>query len=792
MRPLHRKLLRDVWQSRGTLAIVVMIIAIGTSSLVGLGSAHRILGLSQAEYYRQCHFADFWINVKKAPLTEVERIARMPEILEVQGRVVFDVLVDLPEQNQPITGRLLSTPVRNADRALNGIHLVSGSGFSDDRDEEVIISDTFAEAHDLQLGDRIHIILNRRREAFVIVGTAISPEYVYMVRGPGDLVPDKEHFGVFYIKQDYARDVLGFRDAFNELTGRVTAGSEDQLDTLLEKIDRSLSPYGVLETVPRERQASHRFLSDEIAGLWATATVMPLIFLAVAALVLNIIMIRLAQRQRTTIGTLKAMGYSNRQILGHYLSFGVVIGILGGLIGCGLGLLMALGMIEMYKLFFQFPHFVFRVYPDLLGIGILVSVVFAVFGTVRGVLEVLRLAPAEAMRPKPPERGGRIFLERFPLLWKCFDFHTQMALRNVFRNRIRTLTGVISTALSISLIFMSLVLYDSFLYMIDYQFEQVAHSDVDVGLREEKSIAALWEIRQLPGVDYAEPILGLRCDMAHGRHHRRVSITGLASGHRLTTPMQSGGKPIEIPSQGIVLSKKLAELLDAHIGDTLEVTPVRGYRVTKRVPVASIVESFLGMDCYADQKYLSGVVGEAYAVNSVQLSVNPAQMQEFFKAVKRRPNIQGVSVREDAKENIQKTVIDTSGFSIGIMVCLAGAIAFGSTLNNSLVEIGDRMSEISTLRVLGYRPYQVAGLLMRQTIATFLVGLILAFPLGYAMVHGLASAYDSELYRIPVIIRPMVAVNTIVLSVLFVAIAELIVYRQITKLDWLEGVKVKE
>jgi putative ABC transport system permease protein len=151
VRALHRKLIRDLLGSAGTLLSVVAIIAIGTGSFIGLGSAQRILEASQEAYYREYRFADFWVDVKKAPLSAVERIAEFPEIASLDARVVFDVILDVEGEVRPLTGRLISTPARRFDRTLNGICLIRGSGFSDDRNEEVILSEAFARAHDLEI-----------------------------------------------------------------------------------------------------------------------------------------------------------------------------------------------------------------------------------------------------------------------------------------------------------------------------------------------------------------------------------------------------------------------------------------------------------------------------------------------------------------------------------------------------------------------------------------------------------------------------------------------------------------
>ncbi len=793
MSALNRKLIRDLFGTWGTLATIVAIIAVGTGSFVGLGSAHRILSASQAAYYRDYRFGDFWIDVKRAPISAVDRLAEFPGVSAVAGRIVFDVIVDLPEEIRPISGRLLSVPEEGFDRSINGLCLVQGSGFSGRRNEEVILSESFAQAHGLRPGDRVHLILNRKRESFLIVGTAISPEYVYLVRGEGDIIPDPEHFGVFYVKDRYAREVLDFKDACNQVVGRVLlSDGNGDIELLLDRMERVLEPYGVLATTPRERQASHRFLSDEIHGLVVSATVMPTIFLVVAALVLNVVLSRLAERQRVVIGTLKAIGYTDVRVFVHFLKLGVVIGVAGGIAGGGLGIAMAAGMIEMYKEFYDFPTFLFRPHPDLLAVGMVLSVLFAVLGAAKGVWAVLRLQPAEAMHSKPPERGGAIILERIPGLWQRLGFRSQMALRTMFRNRTRTLTGVASSALSVALIFAALVMYDSAFYLIDFQFKQVAHSDVDIGMREEKSVAALLEGRELPGVDYAEPSLGVVCELRNGRRARRIGIVGLSESHRLTTPVQTDGSPIVIPPSGLVVSGKLAEVLDVKAGDTLELTPVRGRRDTRFVRVASVVGGYLGMECYGDIRYLSGIVGEAQAVNSIQLAVDPAATAAFYQAVKVLPNAQGLSVRNDTKASLEETFVHTLVVSLGIMIIFAGVIAFGTMLNTAMIEIGDRIREISTFRVLGYRPGHVSGIFLRENLATFTAGLVLAFPLGYALLIAMAQAYDSELFRMPVFIRPAAVVLTVVIAGFFVAAVQWCVHRQIRKLDWLAGIQVKE
>lgn len=790
MRALNRKLLRELWRNAGSLALVILIISIGVGCFIGLGTAIRVLSSSQADYYREYRFADFWIELKKAPLTAVDQVARLPGVDRVEGRIVFDVILDVPGEVQPLTGRLISVPPQRLDQVLNGLCLIRGSTFSDDRDEEVILSEAFAREHGLGPGDRIGLIVNRKQESFIIAGTAISPEYVYMIRGEGDFLPDPRHFGILYVKEDFARDVLDFQDACNQIVGRFTHGAAEEF--VLRRIERELDPYGVYAATPRERQASHRVLTDEIVQQKNASTFIPAIFLAVAALVLNVLMSRLAERQRTVIGTLKALGYASRAVLWHFVSFGLAVGLIGGVIGDALGIIVARGMVRLYAAIFQFPQFDFQIQPDLLVAGLLISVAFAAGGTLRGVWKVLRLHPAEAMRQRPPEHGGAIFLERWPWLWRRLGFRTHMALRGLLRHPVRTFTGMLSTGLATGIMFLSLTLLGSIWFLLDYQLEYVLTSDVDIGMRDPQSAAALLEARALPGVEYAEPIFGVTADLRNGRYSRRLGILGLSPGHRLTTPMQRDRTPVEIPPEGVVMTVKLAEILDLRVGDRFELTPVRGRRETVAVRLAGVVDSYLGLDCYADQAYLSRIVGEPLAVSSVQMRIDPAREDDLYRAIKQLPNAQGLSVRANSKAIVEETLINVIARVHSVLIFFAGVIAFGSILNSALVELGDRVREVSTLRVLGYAPREVAAIFYRQTAVVFSCGLLLGFPIGYALVQLVVANMPAELVRLPITIRPATIAIGVALPSIFVLAAQFVIYRQIRRLDWLEGIKVKE
>jgi len=789
---LDRKLLRELRASWLLLTAIISIIAVGVACYVSMGAAYHNLTEAKRRYYRQCRMADFWVDLKKVPLAELDALAELPGVAAIRPRIGFYATVDLEHVTKPLNGMVLSLPARR-EAVINDVVLRRGGYFTDRRENEVIVNEAFAARHGLKPGDWIRLVLNNRRQELFIVGTAISSEFVYLLQ-PGSLAPDAEHFGVFYLKQTYAEDVFDFDGAANQIVGRLDPQVRPDPTELLAGAERLLSPYGVFSTTPLGDQVSNKFLSQEIEGLKVFAVIMPCIFLAVAAMVLNVLLRRLAEQQRTVVGTLKALGYSDRQVFVHFLKFGLAVGLAGGLVGCGAGHWLAEGLTYMYRQVYEFPELVNRFYPELLLIAVGISLGCAVLGSLQGTRAVLRLKPAEAMRPKPPKKGGAVLLERVGWFWSRLSSGWRMVVRGVIRSRMRTIAGVFAAAMGSAILVNGFMMMDAARYLVDYQFKWILRSDVDLALKDERTEDALREAARLPGVDWAEPILNVSCTFQNGPFRRKGAITGIAPDARLTVPRDLEAAPIPVPSTGLVMSRKLAEVLHLKRGDLVTVRPTKGLRRERQVPVLQISDSFFGMAVYADIHYLSRLVHEELALSGVQLTTdrNPAHIDALYRELKRMPALQGVSARRDMIANLEKILVEQMGILITAFVLFAGVVFFGSILNASLISLSERQREVATLRVLGYGPWQVGSLLLRESMIVTLVGTFLGMPIGYGLSVLTAMAYDTELFRFPVIATPGTWIWTLALAVLFGLSAHAVVQIVVHRMDWLEALQAKE
>jgi putative ABC transport system permease protein len=576
--------------------------------------------------------------------------------------------------------------------------------------------------------------------------------------------------------------------------GRLSPELEGRSDDTLHRAETLLDSYGVFSTTPLSLQASNQFLTNEINGLGAISAVVPTIFLAVAALVLNVLITRLARQQRVVIGTLKALGYGSGQIFTHFLKFGLTVGIGGGVAGAILGYAASAGMTEVYRRFFEFPELISLLHWNTFAVGMAVSLVCSVAGSAHGAYAMLQLQPAEAMRPEPPARGGAIFLERLTVLWRALSAPWRLALRSVVRHRIRSAAAVFAAMMGAGLLVTGFLMVEAQEYFLDFQFHRTLRSDIDLVFQGTQGRDALEEVRRLPGVDYAEPQLIVACTFEHGAYRRKDAVIGLLPEARLTIPHDVAGRPIEMPESGLVLTRRMAQILHVGPGGLVKITPVQGERRTREATVARIADSYMGLTAYADIHYLSRLLGEEFAVSGAQLQTHtdPDELRLLNHELKQLPGVESISNRRDLVANITRTLLQNQFVFIGVLVAFAGVIFFGSIVNASMVNLAERQREVATFRALGYSQWSIGAMFLRESMITNMIGSVLGLPMGFFLMWLTAWAYENDLMRLPVVAAPWVWNATLGLAVLFALLAHGVVQWRINTMNYLEALKVKE
>ena len=408
----------------------------------------------------------------------------------------MDVILDVPGLAEPAVGRLVSIPGRRSPM-LNDLFLRRGRWVEPGADGEVIASEAFVTANKLDLGESVQAVINGRWKRLTIVGIALSPEYIYEIRGGGSVFPDNRRFGVLWMDREVLGPAFNMDGAFNDVALITAPGAN--LDEIIVRVDLALATYGGLGAYAREDQLSHSFISDEIAQNRITSNVVPAIFLGVAAFLVHIVLSRLVKTQRMQIAIVKAFGYSNFMVGLHYLELAMV-SVLGGIaLGAAVGWYFGLKLTALYADFYRFPLLEYKISPVILVQAGLITLAAATLGAVGAVRAAVSLPPAEAMRPEPPARYRLGFFERFRVAKKLSPA-MRMIVRNLERRPVRAAVSIFAICCSVSILVIEFGLFDSLGRMIDIQFRNVQREDVMVILNEPRSFRVREELARLPGV----------------------------------------------------------------------------------------------------------------------------------------------------------------------------------------------------------------------------------------------------------------------------------------------------
>ncbi len=788
MRATDKKLLRDLWHMRGQMIAIALVVACGIASFVSMLSAYESLKLSQTTYYEQYHFAQVFAQLKRAPESLKPQIEEISGVAQVQTRVIADVSLDIPGRGEPATGRLISIPERQMP-ILNDLFIRRGRYIQPDRDDEVLISENFAKAHRLDLGDRIGAIINGRWQKLQIVGIALSPEYVYAIQGTGDIFPDNQRFGVFWMGREALGTAFNMDGAFNDVTltlmrGAIEADVIFRLDQLLERY----SGFGAYE---RKDQLSNRFLSEEITQLQGTATIVPSIFLGIAAFLLHILLSRLIATQRDQIAVLKAFGYSNLNIGWHYLKFVLAIVFIGAALGTALGLWFGSAVTHNYARFFSFPVLRYEV-----GIGsvmgaILISGGAAVIGAFMAVQKAISLPPAEAMRPEPPAHFRPTIIERMGFQYLLSPVG-RMILRNLERKPVQAILSTIGIALAVGMLVVGRYTTDAMQHMIDVQFRNVQREDVTIVFNEPRPSRVRYEITHLPGVLRAEPFRNVAAKLRFEHRTYRIGLTGLEPGGELRRLVDRKLHTVYLPPNGVVLTTKLAEILGVTPGDVLTVEVLEGERPTRTVPVAGLVDELIGVAAYMDIHALNRLMREGGTVSGAYLAADSLQIDKLYSLLKRTPAVTGVSVRKMAIARFQETIAGSLGIFTTVIVIFACVIAFGVIYNAARIALSERSRELATLRVIGFTQAEIAIILLGEQALLTLAAIPLGFAIGFGVCALMSFAYNSELYRFPLIVTRATYAFAFIFVTIAAVVSGLMVRRQLAHLDLVAVLKTRE
>jgi putative ABC transport system permease protein len=784
---LNRKLLRDLWAMKAQAFAIAMVVAAGVAMYVMYLSNFESLRETRRVYYDRQRFGDVFAGLKRAPMRVANEIAAIPGVSAFEARVVANVTLDLEQIDEPATGRLVSIP---ADRRpqVNDLYLRRGRWIAPGRPDEVLASEGFVTAHGLEPGAQIPAVINGRLRRLTIVGVALSPEYVYTI-SPGELVPDDERFGVFWIDQQALAAAFDMEGGFNDITLRLEPGVQSA--EVISRLDRILEPYGGLGAIPRALQISHWTVENELTQLQTFGFLLPLIFLMVAAFILNVALTRALALQRPQIAALKALGYGNRAIGWHYFKLALLIGATGVVIGIAGGGSLGAMLIDLYNIYFRFPVLIFRVPGNVIAGATVMTLSAAGLGAFGAVRRAVRVPPAEAMRPEVPVRYRRTFLET-PLVARHLGTAGRMVLRNVMRHPVRAAASIFGIGFAVAILMIGFVFTDAMERLIQTQFWDAERQDVTVNFVEPRSASAQYALARLPGVIAVEPQRIVAARIRAGHRERYLAITGVPEAPRFKRIVGRNGEAVRLPPAGVVLSQMLAGVLDVSPGDTVTLDVLEGYRPTRTVEVTGLVDDMLGLSAYMDIDALHEMMREGDVSTGALLLVDVTREKELSAALKETPTVAGTGFKRAVLKSFREIMAANMNLTIFINVLFASIIAFGVVYNAARISLSERSRELASLRVLGFTRAEISLILMGELALVTLAALPVGGVFGYILAAGMVQSIDSEVFRFPLYVSRQAVALAFLGIIVAATISGLIVRRRLDQLDLVAVLKIRE
>ncbi len=782
---LDVKLLRDLRALKSQAIAVALVMACGLAMMIMTRSLILSLTSTRDAYYEQNRFAHVFAQLKRAPNAVRDQLAAIPGVATVQTGIAIRAALDVPGLPEPAVGFINSLPER-APIVLNLPYLRAGRlPLGRTTRGEIAAGEAFAEAHGLKPGAKISAILNGAKQTFTITGIALSPEFIFE-SPPGAALPDNKTYGVFWMPYRELATAFQLYGAFNNVALSLAPGASE--GDVVAAVDRVLAPYGGRGAYGRDNHPSHRRVDDEIRVLQGLSIAFPVVFLGVAAFMVNSVMSRQVTLQREQIAMLKACGFSNAQVGAHYFKFALAIVVLGIGLGTAGGIFLGGKLVIMYHLFFRFPQLDFMLDTRVLVAAAAVSALAAFVGVAGAVRRAVRLPPAEAMRPEAPASYRPALAERFGAARWC-SASLRMALRNIERRPVRSGLTCLALALATAILIVPNTFRDGIDYVLDFQWDIVQRQTVTLSLVEPQAGRAIADFRHLPGVVLAEPFRFVTVELRAGPITRRLLLQGLPERGTLSRVIDAEPTQLTLPERGLVISTKLAEILDVRVGDTVVAKVLEGEERELTVPIVALAQDFAGTAAYMERHALNRLLLEGDRISGAHIVVSSDRWNDFLHAVKNTPRAAGCVIKDSIREGFRKTTGESIGLLQKMYMMFATIVAFGIIYNSARISLSERARELATLRVLGFTRGEVGAVLVGELVLLTIVALPIGLVLGSGFARGIISSVNTETVRLPLVLTPANYAFAVLVVAVASALSALFAARKLADIDLVSALK---
>ena len=747
---LSKKMLRDININKTQFISIFLMAFLGVFAFCGVCSEYYGLEQTSNDFYTDTNLADGWIyntTITDEALNEINNFSTNSERqLIVKSVANFS--------NDPdITLHFLE------DNEISKFYTTEGKDFNISDDSGIWLDKRFADAQNLTVGDNISFTFNGLEIEKEIKGIGYSPEYVYEA-SPTSIIPDFKDMGFAYLSyKAFPSDIQ-----YNTLLVKYNQTPDDFKDSL----DASV---GYLSFTKQKDHVSVNQFENEMAQHKMIGDVFPIVFILVTFLTLLTTMTRIIAHQRTQIGVLKAVGYKNRTIILHYMSYGFWLVLAGAILGLVLGPAIIPGLF--------YPSMTSRYSLPVWNPGFDMSFVCVAFIMVLSSLLVSYLAarniskenPANTMRPKAPSISKSRFLENSKI-WKKLNFNIRWNYRDAKRNKFRALMAIIGVMGCVALLISAFGMNDSMENIKHWEYDDISHFESKLIIKSGASLSDIDDVlEKVNGSTIMEQAVEIR---SHG-NEKTASLLVL-NDTNLISQTDKNGNPINLSSTDISLSAKTAESLNVALGDTIE-----WHIIGSDDWVTCKITNIHG------EPLSQGIIVSKEKFDDLGLNYTPTSIITDEHVDGDYDSIKSISTLNEMKNNWDE-MSGSVMMMVSILIFFAILLAIVVLYNLGILSFTEIEREIATLKVLGFKTSDLRKLLLTQNLVFTFIGFILGIPLGIYLMTLMMNAAGDSLYYIPSLTLGNILLSGVITFIVSIAV-NLLVSSKIKNLNMVEALK---
>lgn len=763
---------RDLSNITSRLTSVIIITIVAVMVYVGLNGIDYNGNKIADNYFEEHNVADLWVSGVRFDREDYNLLKDIDGIKEVYSRTVF--IANSSEDE----GIKLSVYGIDEDSNINKPYIVEGKlavGV-----EEMMISSEFAKEQGLAIGDEytISILGNPKELTFKISALIKNPERMYNV-SPTIPSPDYSKFGFAYVNEDAVSDILG-KDNYNQMAITLDSNADSQSikNDIVEKLDQKL-----INIIELEDNVSANNLVEFIKGIRPIIQGLPLIFFVIAALLMVSAMTRLIENSRSSIGTLKALGYTDFKILLYYFMYSVIVVFFGFVVGALLSkivitvpisnILFGLNDLPPYKIDYDITS---------LGKAFVLTAISCMGTSLIITTNALKEKPAQCMRPKPPKKAKKLWIEKISFIWSRLCFNKKYIIKNTFRNKWRVFTSIVGIATCMALILTCLSLKDSINNFTRSVTDNQHRYDYYMTLNAKSNDYDIDKIDSMPEVEDTQYSMSVSGILKIEDNYETINVNVSEDNVDLKLLDTYDDRTV-LPIDGIIVEDELAEKYNLQVGDYIDIK-FGGQNESRNVKIAEINKEIIGLNI--SETYFEEL-GEKFIPNSVYVKTN--NIDEVRKNVDEYNFISDYELKTTITDAIINK-ISVLSLVVYILIVLGGILAIVVLYNLGIMSFYEQIRSLATLMVLGFYNKEIKKLQLTENIIFTVIGIVVGIPLGIGLTKFITNALTlANLQPITTISSYIIAA---LLTFVFANIVNKIIGMMMKKIDMLGALKSVE